>query len=80
MSYDPNAALIKKNYPETIDFIEEDKLFVIHFLPEDTEGLCPGNYDFDLEFVFQGVTQKIKTPVTGNLEIVNTVTRKGDRT
>lgn len=80
MKFNPDYALIKKSYPKDIDFNADDNSFTIHLLPQDTNNLCSGDYNFDLNFVFKGIEgDKIKTPVEGFIRIKSATTRKEDR-
>lgn len=78
MDYDPLNALIKKSYPENINFIEDTNEFELTIESSESEKLCPGTYQFDIKFKFVGINEVDKTGIVGNLIINSNVTRRVD--
>lgn len=76
--FDPNTALIKKSYPEDISYTEDTKEFDFNITSDESEKLCPGDYDFDIKFKFNGLSLIEKTGIVGKLVIKDNVTRRAD--
>ena len=78
MDYDPSKPLIKKSYPENIDFIENSNEYEFTINSNETENLCPGVYQFDIKLKLKGLNEVDKTGITGYLTIKPNVTREAD--
>lgn len=72
-NYKDDEVVFQKTLDNGITFNEETGVYTIELLPNDTNELCFGDYDYDIEIIRNG---KVDTPLMGVFKIGKEVTHK----